>query len=160
MTNQKSLVEVNTFKQLLSKASSVAVIPSKVGGLDSFTAAVGLFYMLRDKHEGKNVHFVYQGKMPEKGKELISDKDVTSNIMQRELVISVDYAGTDAANAQYDTKDDVLEIKLSPVSKDFDKSRVSAEIKGSDFDLIVLVGVQKLSDLGNSLSKITLITLH
>jgi nanoRNase/pAp phosphatase (c-di-AMP/oligoRNAs hydrolase) len=48
-----------------------------------------------------------------------------------------------------------LRFSISPVDKNFDLSRVKAEIKGFDFDLVITVGAQSREDLGRSLEDIT-----
>lgn len=131
----------------------MAIIPSKVAGADSFCAAAGLYFMLLEKN--KDVYFIYQGKLPEIAeKENILDKTrIVSDIGQRELIISVDYSNTPAAQAHYATNDDILEIRLGPVAKEFELNRVKAQLTGVDFDLIIVVGAQELTDLGSVYEK-------
>lgn len=142
-------IETYTKEQVQSfikDAQNIAVIPSKISGADAFTAGVGLYFML--KKLGKEVSFVYTGKFPEEANNVISKDEAFSEISHRELVIEVDYAGTNADKVHYKTEDNVLQFRLGPVPKDFDRSKVKSQIKSFDFDLIFVLGVQHLRDLG------------
>lgn len=129
----------------------MAIIPSKVAGADSFCAAAGLYFMLLEKN--KDVYFIYQGKVPDAAQNILDHTRIVSDIGQRELIIKVDYSNTPAAQAHYATDRDVLEIRLGPVSKEFELSRVKAQLTGVDFDLIIVVGAQEVTDLGSVYEK-------
>ncbi|KKS16243.1 MAG: hypothetical protein UU80_C0005G0026 [candidate division WWE3 bacterium GW2011_GWA1_41_8] len=134
--------------ELIENARTIAVIPSKVAGADAFSAAVGLYNMLLAT--GKDVSLVYTGKVPEVAEHLVKKEEITANIFTRELLVSIDYSNTPAAKVHYSTDNDILTLKLSPVPKDFDRSRVKTFIKGMEFDVIFTVGVQELADLGQT----------
>ena len=136
---------------LIQEAKSVAIIPSKVAGADSFCAAAGLYFMLLEKN--KDVYFIYPGKVPEVAENILDKTRIVSDIGQRELIIKVDYSNTPAAQAHYATDNDTLEIRLGPVSKEFELSRVKAQLTGVDFDLIIVIGAQEVTDLGSVYEK-------
>ncbi|MBN1162222.1 hypothetical protein JXA34_00585 [Patescibacteria group bacterium] len=148
MTNKVVESTDNLITELIQNAVNVAVIPSKVAGADAFTAGIGLYYSL--KLNGKKVSFVYPGKIPEGFENLIDVEEVMSDIKRRSLIVSIDYSNIPATKVHYTTKDDVLKLVLSPVSKDFDLGRISTELKGFDFDLIFTVGAQDLNDFGQT----------
>jgi nanoRNase/pAp phosphatase (c-di-AMP/oligoRNAs hydrolase) len=135
-------------RELIENARTIAVVPSKVAGADAFSAGVGLYYMLAAT--GKDASLVYTGKVPEVAEHLIKKEEISSNIFTRELLVSIDYSNTPAAKVHYSTENDVLTLKLSPVPKDFDKGRVKSYIKGMEFDVIITIGVQDLTDLGQT----------
>ena len=139
---------------LLGNSHKIAIIPSKVSGADAFCAGVGLYHMLKEK-EGKSVFFIYQGKIPNECVNLIKKEEITYNIFQRELMVSIDYSETPAASAHYSTENDVLYIKIGPVSKNFNLSKVKTELSGFDFDTIITLGVQELDDLGQTYKELS-----
>lgn len=143
--------KTNQIIELIKEAGSVAIMPSKVAGVDAFAAAAGLYFMLKD--ENKNVALIYPGLPPEEYGS-IEGLDITSNSGQRELVISVDYSGTDASKVNYTTENDILSFTISPVNRDFELSRIKSEVKGFEFDLIITVGAQVPGDLGKSLDDV------
>lgn len=139
---------------LLQEAKDIAVVPADTEGSDAFCAGVGLYLMLKEKfannsnEDKKNVKFLFAGKMPEACGKLLPPEEITNNIQDRELLISVDYSATNASKVQYTTENDILYLKLGPVPKHFDVNRIKSKITGFDFDLIFVIGAQELSKLG------------
>lgn len=133
-------------KELVENASSIAIVPSEVAGTDSLSAAAGLYYALTQKD--KDVSLVYISEIPEECKKIINSGQITDDIYSRKLTISIDYSDTPASKLAYSNEHNVLKLVLSPISKDFDTSKVKTEIQGHDFDLIFVLGAQSPEDLG------------
>lgn len=126
------------------KSKSIAVVPVGEYSLDKFSAAVGLYNLLLDQE--KEAHFVYTNEVPEEVRDLVSKEEVTSEIRNRELLVSIDYSGTEAANAHYSTEGDVLQVRISPIPNNFPKvGKVSAKLVGFEVDTVVLIGHQDAS---------------
>ncbi|MFC1622175.1 hypothetical protein ACFL13_02215 [Patescibacteria group bacterium] len=133
--------------ELIDIAHNIAVIPSKVAGEDAFCAAAGLYHML--KNYPKNPTFMYQGKVPEKAVGVLSEKEITRDIKQRNLQVFINYSDTQAEKVNYSAKDNILTLSIGPVPNDFDPNeRIRSKVTGFDFDLVFMVGVQDLRDLG------------
>lgn len=133
--------------ELIKEADNIAIMPAKVSGVDAFASAIGLFTML--KEWDKNVTVIYPGMVPEEFRD-VEGIDIIQNPGQRELLVSVDYSNTEASKVNYSTDNDVLHFSISPVSRDFDLSRVKSEIRGLNFDLIITLGAQLPADLGKA----------
>ena len=144
--------KTDKIKQTIREAKDIVIMPSKVAGIDSFAAGVGLYRAL--KKQGKNVTLVYPGLAPEEFGS-VEGLEIIPNTGKRDLLVSVDYSGTEASKVNYSTTDDVLHFSIGPVDKDFDLSRVKAEVRGLNFDLIITIGVQYPEDLGRSFADIT-----
>ncbi len=142
--------EKNQIAELLASAKRIAVIPSKLAGPEAYAAGVGLYYLL--KNAEKNVSLIYPGKTPDEFPDIISREELTADTGRRELVVAVDYSNTPASKVQYTTENDVLYLTLSPMSKNFDFSKITSSLKGFDFDLIFVIGSQTLEDLGQTYS--------
>ena len=145
-------IDYNQIKGLINNAKDIAIIPSKVSEADAFSAGVGLYHMLSAR--GKSVSFVYPGSIPEVCKDLMEEEDIEIDTKDRKLMVSIDYSDTPAAKVQYSTEDNILRLVVSPVPKDFDSSRVRAGIVGFDFDVVFVLGAQRLEDLGKTLENI------
>ena len=143
--------KTNQILRLIEEAGNIAILPSKTAGIDSFSSAVGLYYML--KEEGKNVSIIYQGAIPEDFGN-VDDVEISNSSSSRELLVSVDYSGTSASKVNYSTENDVLHFSISPIDRDFDLSRVKSEIKGFDYDLIITLGAPSRNDLGKLLEDV------
>jgi nanoRNase/pAp phosphatase (c-di-AMP/oligoRNAs hydrolase) len=136
---------------LIQEAKSIAIIPSKIAAVDAFAAAVGLFHML--KEENKNVTIVYPGSRPEEFSDT-NGVDITSNVTERELLVAVDYSGTDASKVHYSTENNVLYLTVAPISKDFDLSKVKPVVRGFNFDTIITIGAQMPEDFGQTYTEL------
>jgi len=143
--------KTNQILRLIEEAASIVILPSKTAGIDSFSSAVGLYYMLQS--EGKEVTILYPGMIPENFGN-VDDINIADNSSARELVVSVDYSDTSAAKVNYSTENDVLRFSLSPIERDFDLSRIKSEIKGYNFDLIITVGAPSRDNLGRLLEDV------
>lgn len=148
-------MQINTYdkkhvENLFDEAQNIAIIPAKVAGSDAYYAAAGLFHMLSEKfaHTKKNIKFVYTGKIPEECSGYVNKGDIESNVSQRDLIVTIDYTNTPADKVSYSAGNDVLTLKMGPVPKDFDLTKIKGHITGFDFDLVVTVGAQNLEDLG------------
>jgi len=137
---------IEKIKELIDKAENIAIVPSEVAGADSFSAAAGLYHTF--KFEEKNVSLVYVGDVPNEAKGLVESEELTQDIYSRQLKISIDYSDTPASKLSYSNDNNVLQLILAPISKDFDRTRIKTNIQGYNFDLIFALGVQNPTDLG------------
>jgi len=133
---------------LLHSAENVAILPAVGGGVDAFCAGVALHLMLKALE--KNSKLLYPGVVPESCKGLIQEQDIITTFSQRQLTVSIDYAGEHNAKAWYEPEGETLKVKLAPVSKDFDPAlKVRAKLDaGFDFDTAIILGANELTDLG------------
>jgi len=136
----------NRIKELIDDSSSIAVIPSEIAKADSLLAGAGLYYALTQRE--KDVSLVYMGQIPDEYQKVIEPGQVTNDVYSRKLSISIDYSDTPASKLAYSNENNVLKLILSPVSKDFDLTKIKTEIQGHDFDLIFTLGAQSPEDLG------------
>lgn len=155
-------IDLQTNEQItnvLHSAESVAVIPAggQAGdraGVDAFCAGVAVHLML--KALDKKSKLLYSGIVPESCKDLIKESDILTTFSQRQLTVSIDFAGERDAKAWYEPEGETLKVKLAPVSKDFDPSvRVNAKLDvGFGFDTAIIIGANELVDLGDIYTEI------
>ncbi len=146
MTSDQNLGE--RIGSLIKKSNTVAVIPSRLAGDDPFYAAVAMYYML--KEQGKSVQILYKGKLPDGSGAVIAEDQITTEIKDRSLYVSIDYSGTQAAKVHYSTENDVLHLRIAPIPSNYDKDqRIAAKVTGQEFDLVITVGALNIGDLGN-----------
>lgn len=139
----------NKVAQLLQESENIAIMPSKVAALDAFCAGAALYHVL--KTEEKPVTFIYPGKIPEGGENLIAEGDVTQDVTERNLVVSIDYSGTGASKVNYSTENGKLYINIGPIAQNYsDEGKIKSKISGYSFDTIFAIGAQNLYDLGKS----------
>jgi nanoRNase/pAp phosphatase (c-di-AMP/oligoRNAs hydrolase) len=137
-----------SMEQLIQSSSNIAVIPSQAGEVDAFAAALGLYLSLKER--GKKVSLILTGKTPEGFEDLILAEDMVTNLSLRDLVVEINYSDSAAEKVNYSTQDGTLVLDISPVDRNFDLSNVKASLKGMEFDLIFVIGVQYKEQLGTS----------
>ncbi len=142
----------NQIIKVLEESSNIAIIPSKVAGVDAFAAALGLFLTLKQKE--KKVSLIHPGLIPEEFTDLIKPEEVITDPSLRELMVAIDYSGTSAAKVNYNTANDILYLKIAPVMSNFDSSRVSCVIEGFNFDLVITIGAQVPEDFGQTFTNL------
>ena len=141
-----------SMEQLIQSSNNIAVIPSQVGGVDAFAAALGLYFSLKEKD--KKVSLVYSNEAPKGFEDLVIDKDLITNPASRNLVVEIDYSKTSAEKVNYSTLNDILTLEISPVDSTFNLDNVRAGLEGMGFDLIFVIGAQTKEDLGVSYSSL------
>ncbi len=151
--------KTNQLADIIESSSHIAIIPSKIGQDDSFAAAVGLYYALLQKYSSeeyclKDFKFIFFGKVPDGCKNLIQATEIADNLDERDLIVSIDYSGTYANKVHYSTENDILQVKISPVPKDYELSRIRSKVVGFNFDLIITIGARELEDLGPIYSRL------
>lgn len=155
----------NEIKQLIKHSKRIAVIPCKKRGSDALYAGIGLFQML--KGFGKDVDLLYTGGVPDNASEIIFQSEIVTDFDTRYLEVSIDYSDTNASKVHYSNEDNqVFKIKIGPIEKEYDLSRVVPSIVGFDYDLVFILGAEDFEGLGhefkgvmNDLSLATTISL-
>lgn len=132
---------------LIDSAKNIAVISGR-HGTDGVGAAIAMAEYISEKFN-KKAEVIYPFDKSEFNQELLMIRNVSDSFGSTVLKMTLDYSGTDISTVDYSKEGDsklVLEIK--PVNRDFDMKRISYDFKGSSFDLIITVGVEKLDNLG------------
>lgn len=127
-------------KELIENSKRIAIVPSLLDGVDSFSASIGLYRVLISK--GKEATLLYPGTVPAGLEKIAEGVNVSSALGNRSLMVSIDYSGTSASKVNYTTENDVLFFYLTPVDRDFDLSKVKAEITGPNYDLYITIGIK------------------
>lgn len=145
-------IELTTNEQLaktFQSGQNIAIIPAQSSGLDAFCAATALYLMLLALDKSPKI--LYQGEIPSECTNLIKEGDVVKNFSQRQLVVSIDYSQEKEAKAWYEPEDNILKVKLAPVSKDYDvANKVKAFVSsGFDYDTSIIIGAKDLENLAN-----------
>ncbi|HLB51641.1 hypothetical protein A3F07_00415 [candidate division WWE3 bacterium RIFCSPHIGHO2_12_FULL_38_15] len=140
---------------LIKGAKHIGIVPSKMSLADSLSAAAGLYFMILEeldkeelrKEERKTVSLVFDEEIPESCTNVLNKLDVTSKISERELQVTIDYAGSGADAFRWTNDKQLLTVFLGPVEKDFDRNRIKSAVLGFDFDIVFTIGMQGFDDI-------------
>ncbi len=142
-------VDTNQFKDLLDSAHSVAILLPKNPGLDVVAAALSLKLSL--DQFGKPASVACADPITVEFHRLVGADTVTSNFGSRNLVIT--FPGqteiVDKVSYHLDDRGELnLVITPKPNTPGLDHRKLNFISGGAQSDLVILVGVKDLSDLG------------
>lgn len=124
-------------KKLIFEAKNICVIPSHGSEPESLTAALALFYTLKDL--GKNVN-VITGDFPEKLSFLVPSLDFLSQ--PKNFVISIPRATTNVSQIYYEKTDQHLKIHLTTENSRVKKEDISFYFEQPKPDVVIALGIQ------------------
>ena len=131
---------------LLHAAGKVAIIAAPERGVDSLAAAIALAGFVTG--EGKAVRVVYPAAVDETLKNLASLIEVSQTLGDKQLTISFNFKDSAIEKVNYTTEGSTFKMVLYPVSRNFDLGRINYTFTGPEYDLIVVLGVRNLQELG------------
>src|SRR3989344_3940682 len=129
----ESLQEI---KQLIIDAKNICVIPSQTNEPESLSAALALFYTL--KEIGKNVNLIIQ-ELPENLGFLTPSLDYISQ--PKNFVISIPKSAAQISQVYYEKSDENLKIHLTIDSGTIKKDNISLYFSDAKPDLIITLGI-------------------
>ncbi len=138
------LQEGKQVTDLIFEAKRILIAPTKNCGVEGLCAGIGLYKSL--KASGKDSYLTYPYPIPDSVAGLLNKTDLTAVRGTRDLVVSIDFGGTDIEKVNYSVEGGICKIVVHPVPKDFDTGRVKFLTGGFNYDLVIFIGAQKLSD--------------
>ncbi|PIR42798.1 hypothetical protein CO058_03490 [candidate division WWE3 bacterium CG_4_9_14_0_2_um_filter_35_11] len=137
---------------LIEKSHSIAVICG-LSGESTVPVGIAIASYIEDVY-GRKSDIYYSGDFSIVNSELFSQADIKSKFMQKSLKISIDFSNTDIKTVDYyKDGDSKLVLEVSPIVDKFENDRVSFDVVGAHYDLIIAIGLSELSDLGDFYSK-------
>ena len=130
----ESLQEI---KQLLTDAKNICVIPSQTNEPESLSAALALFYTLREMK--KNVNLIIQ-ELPENLGFLTPSIEYISQ--PKNFVISIPKSAAEVSQVYYEKNDESLKIHLTIDKGTIKKDNISFYFSDAKPDLIITLGIQ------------------
>jgi nanoRNase/pAp phosphatase (c-di-AMP/oligoRNAs hydrolase) len=131
----------------LADSQKAAVVVSARPSLDALGAAMSLYHLLLDL--GKTVRIVVPGKVPKEARSLPGSAEIKDNFGPRNLVVTLDTNSSPIDKVSYKSEGQKFKLTIHPRGRDFAVEDIHYEYSGLDFDLLALVGVPRLEDLGD-----------
>ena len=142
----------NHIIDLMRKSQNIAIVCNSNGN-DTVAAGIALAHFLI-QNTGKTPSLIYKGELDKLNPELLELFSISNQFQPKALKITLDYAGTNIETVNYHkNNNDKLILEVKPVDGDFDMSRIKYDVEGLKYDLIITMGVEKLSILGNMYRK-------
>lgn len=124
-------------KNLVSESKNICVIPSQNNEPESLTAALALFYTLKEL--GKNVNLVLQ-QLPETLQFLTPSMDYISQ--PKNFVIAIPKNVAEVSQVYYEKNDETLKIHLTIDKGSIKKDNLSFYFTDAKPDTIITLGIQ------------------
>lgn len=144
-------IDLTPVKQELNKPGNILVLFGKQTTVDNVAAALALYLSFKD--QGKDVAIASPSELRAEFSRLVGLDDVTDSISNRDLVIGFEnyefssiekVSHNEGANNRFEL---IIQPKVG--KKAPDAKSVSFGYRGADANLIFLVGVNRLEDLGD-----------
>ncbi len=134
-------------KKTLDSAKKVLIVlPAKLN-VDIASAAFALAFLLKGD---KKLTLASENKIPREIKKIIdiSDFEIKHKLSKREVVLSINRKKGKVEAVRWREIDEKVQFIITPSENDFEFDDVDLQTSGSNYDLIVTVGLQQLSDAG------------
>lgn len=140
--------EFQELQQSLASAQSVLVIIPRSPDLDQMAASLGLHLSL--KKTGKMTKIICPQPLTVEFSQLVGIDQVSNEMGGKNLVISFDYVQDSIEKVSYNVENNKFNLVIQPKTgfSPLDAQKVKYAYSGADSDLILIVGVQKLEELG------------
>lgn len=144
-------IDLQPIKQQLSQANRILVMFGQHATVDHVASATALFLSFQE--QGKDVTIASPAEMRAEFSRLVGLDEVSNSISNRDLVISFDnYEFSSIERVSHnDGNNNRFELIIQPKAgkKAPDPKQISFGHRGADADIIFMVGVNRLEDLGD-----------
>jgi len=144
MDSNFSLLQEN-----LVKAKSILILTGANPSLDSVAASLSLFLVLKKRI--KNIKVACPTPMTVAFNRLVAVDKISNKIGNRNLIVSFDYIKDSIEKVSYNIENNRFNLVIEP-KKDklaIDINKVNYSYSGVQADMIFIIGVAKLENLGN-----------
>ena len=140
-----------TALKTIQDAKGVGLLVQKDVGVDPAAAMMALYHLFFSM--GKKVTPVVPEKIPQEVQGLASSLEIKHDFGPKNLVITLDTNKTPIERVSYKSEGEKFQLVIHPLARSFEVENIHYSYEGLGFDLLVTLGVQKLSDLGELYEK-------
>ena len=142
-----------TALKTIQDAKSVGLLVSEGANADAVSAAMALFHLLSLTSRPKKVVPIVPGKIPQEAQALPSSIEIKHDLGPKNLIVTLDTNKTPVEKVSYRSEGEKFQLVIHPVSRSFEVENIEYSYEGLDFDLLITLGVKKLTELGELYEK-------
>ena len=142
-----------TALKTIQDAKSVGLLVSEGASAEAVAAAMALYHLLSLTCKAARVVPIVPGKIPHGARGLPSSTAIKQSLGPKNLVVTLDTNKTPVEKVSYRSEGEKFQLVIHPVSRSFEVENIEYSYEGLDFDLLITLGVKKLSDLGEIYEK-------
>lgn len=134
-----------SLKELFEKAKNVLVVLNPRGSEDNGALAASLVEIFTGYN--KKVDLFTREEIPLAARPLVKSEQIKTNVEPKSLVISFDWTKMDLDKVSYQLDGDRFDLIIKSKSGKLEPKDARFSYKGSDWDLIVTIGVSNIDEL-------------
>lgn len=140
-----------TALKTIQDAKRIGLLVPKNVGVDPAAAMMALYHLLSlmDKRPVP----VVPEKIPQEVQALPSSIEIKHDFGPKNLVVTLDTNKTPIEKVSYKSEGEKFQLVIHPLARSFEVENIHYSYEGLGFDLLVTLGVKKLSDLGELYEK-------
>lgn len=140
-----------TALKTIQDAKSICLLVGNDSRTDAVAASLAFYHLF--SLLGKKVVPVVPGKIPEEARGLPSSIEIKQDFGPKNLVVTLDTNRTPIEKVSYKAEAGKFHLVIHPVERAFEVENINYSYEGLNFDLLITLGVGKLSDLGELYEK-------
>ena len=142
-----------TALKTIQDAKSVGLLVSRDANADAVAAEMALYHLLSLACKAEKVVPIVPGKIPQEAQALPSSIEIKHSLGPKNLVVTLNTNKTPVEKVSYRSEGEKFQLVIHPVSRSFEVENIEYSYEGLNFDLLIALGVKKLSDLGEIYEK-------
>lgn len=143
--------DTKTALKAIQDAKRLSLLVPKDSGVDPAAAMMALYHLFSAL--GKNVRPVVPEKIPHLVRALPSSVALKHDFGPKDLVVTLDTNKTPIEKVSYKSEGEKFQLVIHPLERSFEVENIHYSYEGLSFDLLITLGVKKLSDLGELYEK-------
>ncbi len=142
-----------TALKTIHDAKSVCLLVGNDTRADAVAASLALYHLLSLTCKAEKIVPIVPGKIPHEARALPSSTVIKNDFGPKLLVVTLDTNKTPIEKVSYKSDGEKFQLVIHPLNRAFEVENISYSYEGLDFDLLITLGVKKLSDLGELYEK-------
>lgn len=130
----------------IQQAQKIGLVVPPNTGVDAASSALALYHLLLPL--GKKVTVVVPDRIPKPVRSLPSSTVIRSDFGPKNLVVTLDTNETPIEKVSYKSEGSKFKLIIHPRGRSFSVENIHYDYQGLAFDLLIVLGATRLSDLG------------
>ncbi len=140
-----------TALRTIQDAKRIGLLVPKDSGVDPAAAMMALYHLVSLMN--KRLVPVVPEKIPQEVQALPSSIEIKHDFGPKNLVVTLDTNKIPIERVSYKSEGEKFQLVIHPAERSFEVENIHYSYEGLGFDLLVTLGVKKLSDLGELYEK-------
>ncbi|OQX50391.1 hypothetical protein B5M47_03845 [candidate division CPR3 bacterium 4484_211] len=142
----QQIFDTQQLNKIIDSSQNILVISGDEHNFDKISSVLALRQVL--KGQGKSVRALAENLDASRFSAVPGISDISSCLEPRTLRVLINYGSEAVEKINYDNREGVFEVIMSPFEGEFSKDKIDLVYSGLDYDLIFAIGASTVEDLG------------